>query len=63
MEEWVRKVAEKSGQKVDWHYSGGSRIMVKVIGRVSPVRSAIKELMSEHDQLFKRAAKKHGIAV
>jgi len=31
VEKWVQMIAEKSGQKVDWHYVGG-RACVKMLG-------------------------------
>ena len=40
IEEWVKKVAEKSGQKVDWHYVGG-RAVVKALGDLKAVDDAI----------------------
>jgi hypothetical protein len=47
-EEWVRKVAQKSGQRVDWHYSGG-RANVLYIGDYDRVLAAVKELRGELD--------------
>ena len=54
IEKWVKKIAKKSGQKVDWHYFGG-RAVVKALGDIDKVKKAIEELMPEHDRLFKRA--------
>jgi len=42
-EEWVQAVAKKSGQKVDWHYSGG-RANVLYLGDYDKVREAVEEL-------------------
>jgi len=54
MEQWVKKVAEKSGQPVDWHFFGG-RAVVKALGDLKAVRAAIEELLPEHDELFYKA--------
>lgn len=50
MEGWVKKVADRSGQRVDWHFVGG-RAVVKAIGDIEAVKAAINGLMTEHDQL------------
>lgn len=42
-EEWVQKVARKSGQRVDWHYSGG-RANVLYLGDYDRVLAAVEEL-------------------
>ena len=42
-EEWVRKVAKASGQRVDWHYSGG-RANVLVIGDHAAALASAREL-------------------
>lgn len=55
MEGWVKKVAELSGQPVDWHFAGG-RACILALGDLSKVRAAIKELISEHDDLQRQAA-------
>lgn len=47
-EEWVKKVREKSGQRVDWHYSGG-RANVLYIGDHSAVLKAVMALEPELD--------------
>lgn len=60
MEGWVKKVAERSGQRVDWHFAGG-RAVVLALGDTAKVKSAIQELMPEHDQLYKIALKKLGL--
>lgn len=54
MEGWVKQVAAKSGQPVDWHFFGG-RAIVKTTGSVDAVRAAIEALLPEHDALFKKA--------
>jgi len=51
IDEWVKKIAQKSGQKVDWHYFGG-RAIIKALGNIDKVRATIKELLPEHDQLM-----------
>src|SRR5512135_41321 len=45
-EEWVQSVAKESGQKVDWHYSGGIA-NVLFIGDYDKVLAAIKKLEPE----------------
>jgi hypothetical protein len=45
-EEWVRKVAAESGDRVDWHYVGGYAI-VKFIGDREKVERAVIKLMGE----------------
>lgn len=50
MEGWVRQVAEKSEQPVDWHFAYG-RAEVLALGDVDRVRIAVQELMPEHDRL------------
>ena len=57
MEGWVKKVAELSGQRVDWHFLGG-RARVLALGDIEKVNSAIKKLMPEHDRLYKKACEK-----
>lgn len=60
MEEWVRKVAKASGQRVDWHFCGG-RANVLAIGNLDLVRQAISDLMPEHDRLMREEYKKLGL--
>jgi hypothetical protein len=48
MEAWVKKVAERSGQRVDWHYSGGIA-NVLYLGSYSEVMKAIMALEPELD--------------
>lgn len=50
IEEWVSMVRERSGQPVDWHYVGG-RGVVKALGDLGRVRSAVEALLPEHDRL------------
>lgn len=40
IETYVKSIAQKTGQLVDWHYVGG-RAYVKVLGDVEIVRKAI----------------------
>jgi hypothetical protein len=54
MEQWVRKVAERSGQRVDWHFAGG-RACVVALGDLRAVCAAIEELKPELDQVRERA--------
>ena len=42
-EEWVQAVAMESGQRVDWHYSGG-RANVLFIGDYDKVFAAVEKL-------------------
>ena len=42
-EAWVQAVAAKSGQRVDWHYSGG-RASVLVLGDHARAVAAVREL-------------------
>jgi len=53
MEGWVKKVAERSGQPVDWHFCGG-RARVLALGDISKVNLALQELMPEHNELQER---------
>lgn len=48
VEPWVKKVAAESGQRVDWHYSGGMVNML-FIGDYLKVREAIVRLQPELD--------------
>lgn len=50
MEQWVQRVAELSGQRVDWHFVGG-RAVVKAVGDLRKVHAALEEMAPEHDQL------------
>ena len=60
MDGWVKKVAELSGQRVDWHFFGG-RANVLALGDIDKVKAAIQKLMPEHDRLYKAALKKWGL--
>ena len=60
MEGWVRQVAERSGQPVDWHFAGGWA-EVLALGDIERVKSAIAALMPEHDRLYQIALKKLGL--
>jgi hypothetical protein len=42
-EAWVKEVAVLSGQRVDWHYTGGM-VNVLFIGDYEKVKSAVEEL-------------------
>lgn len=56
MEDWVKKVAARSGQRVDWHFCGG-RAVVQALGDLNAVEAALVELMQEHDRLQAAAVK------
>jgi hypothetical protein len=60
MEGWVKQVAERSGQRVDWHFVGG-RAIVKALGDIPKVEQAIQDLMPEHDRLKQAATTKLGV--
>lgn len=45
-EAWVQKVAAESGQRVDWHYSGGYA-NVLFLGDYAKVRAAVEKLLPE----------------
>lgn len=44
VERWVKRIAELSGQRVDWHYVGG-RAVVLVLGDTEKVRKTISKNM------------------
>lgn len=46
VEPWVQKVAARSGQRVDWHYSGG-RAQVLVLGDHEKALAAARALEPE----------------
>jgi len=46
VESWVQKVAERSGQRVDWHYHD-ARARVLFIGDYDAVLAAVHALRSE----------------
>ena len=51
MERWVKKVAERSGQRVDWHFAGGwARVLT--LGDPGAVREACLSLREELDALY-----------
>ncbi len=51
IERWVKKVAKRSGQPVDWHWNGG-RAHILALGDLERVKSAMAALMPEHDRLY-----------
>ncbi len=55
-EPWVKKVAAESGQRVDWHYSGG-RVNVLYLGDYTKVRAAVENLQAELFELATRFRK------
>lgn len=60
MEQWVKKVAKESGQRVDWHFAGG-RAVVLFLGDREAVRDAITVHLPEHDALYRKAFAKSGM--
>lgn len=46
MDEWVKKVAKQSGEKVDWHYEGG-RARIRGLGDLEKIRNTIKAMLPE----------------
>jgi len=54
MEEWVQKIAQDSGQRVDWHQFAGRPVM-KALGDLHAVRKAIVKNKAMHDQYYKEA--------
>jgi hypothetical protein len=50
MEHFVKQIAERSGQRVDWHFAGG-RAVVLALGDTARVRDTIEQMMPEHDAL------------
>jgi hypothetical protein len=59
MEHWVKMVAERSGEPVDWHFAGG-RAVVLTTGDVRTVRAAIKTLLPEHDEAWRKGVARYG---
>ena len=54
MEEWVQKIAQDSGQRVDWHQFAGRPVM-KALGDLHAVRKAIVSNKEMHDRFYKEA--------
>lgn len=52
-EQWVKKIAAESGQRVDWHYVGG-RGVIRFIGDRAKVMSAIGKLEPDLVKRVKR---------
>lgn len=50
VEPWVRKIAQDSEQRVDWHFFAG-RIVIKALGDLTRVRAALQKHLPEHDRL------------
>ena len=57
VEKWVKAVAEKSGQKVDWHYVGG-RAVILALGDLEKVYDALSALRRMHDEMYRKASAK-----
>jgi hypothetical protein len=53
IEIWVQKIAQDSGQKVDWHYSSG-RAQILALGDIAKVREAIISNRPTHDALMRQ---------
>jgi hypothetical protein len=57
---WVKKVAQESGQQVDWHYFS-ARAIIRAIGNIQIVDSVIQRLLPEHDELYVQAHQKYSL--
>ena len=53
-EAWVKKVAMKSGQQVDWGFIGG-RIRIFAMGDLDKVLLTMRELKAEWGHLYREA--------
>ncbi len=62
MERWVRKVADRSKQRVGWSFIGG-RAVVRALGDLDKVKVALNELKSEHDDLYLKILKEDHPAI
>ena len=60
IEQWVQKIAKRSGQPVDWHYAGG-RAVVLALGDLDKVQEALEHFMPEHNELMKKELAKYGL--
>ena len=60
IEAWVKQVAKKSGQPVDWHFAGG-RARILALGDLDKVKQAICDLIDNHDYRFKQALADDGL--
>jgi hypothetical protein len=56
IEEWVKKVAEKSEAKVDWSYMAG-RAVVQTLGDPEKVKKVIKELRHQVQEAYVEKSK------
>lgn len=54
MEEWVKIIAEQSGQPVDWHFYGG-RAIVLALNNVELVKETILKNKKMYNDFFKEA--------
>lgn len=61
VERWVQKIAEESGQKVDWHYYAG-RAIVLAIGDTEKVKAAICNNRQMHDEMYSKAVHALGVS-
>lgn len=60
-EPWVQKVAAESGQRVDWHYSGGWVNML-YLGDYERVRAAVEKLKPELEAAAKECHRGWGLS-
>lgn len=56
VETWVKSVARKSGQPVDWHFFGG-RIRVLALGDLDKVREAIQKALPRFEKLQEKSVR------
>jgi hypothetical protein len=59
IEGWVKKIAKKSGQPVDWHFAGG-RARILALGDLDKVNKALWDLLPEHNKLYRKACSQYG---
>ena len=59
LETWINKVAEESGQKVDWHYYAG-RAIILAMGDICKVKVAICNNRKMHDEFYAKAVRALG---
>ena len=57
MEDWVREVAQKSGQRVDWCYQGGIAFVL-ALGDIDAVKRAIDSLETKIIEIRNREIEK-----
>ena len=52
VEAFVQRIAELSGQRVDWHYAAG-RVIVKALGDITKVMKTIEQLEPARKTLYR----------